>query len=328
MSSAVAKAFQLSTFVRNIFGMCPFHILSASSSSSSGSGQPRLVARITLLSAYLPVLLCLAMVTLFCVASLQMMAKEKMDGTPVLDEDLFGSSGVAFSGSVTFVVLGMTMLTNALTYVYLILVTFLKRDSWLRIFQDTLKLIEKLQEKYEVKCHTLRLRVASEAVLAAVLVYHGWFVYQFWDVLSGNIHDFAMPLVYIVWTYSATLSTLDLIISLQLLREIFHLLQRIPANRYDTEMFLSFFKTLDLMEEISQCHGLREVVNIGNQQFIILSQLFVLVYQIESFAEVNFEILFGTISVIPRAVNLIALAIFGSLLSESVGGCKWGSEIA
>lgn len=302
MSLKVLKALQLSTIARNIFGMCPykFHM---------DQKDPLEVVQITTSSAYLPLLLFFITEILFLLAMSQLAVQSDDNGQ---------TAGYSVTGSITFIVLAMSLLTNFITYTFSVLVTFFKRDSFLKNFQTIISIYDKLDKDYNVQMNHGRLTLLSNSVLASNFIYDLSYVFLFISVINVT-KTFAMPLIYFVQTISGTLSCYDLINTIVLLCEIFELMEKkIPRKKYNTEMFITFFEALDLLEEIGTCQGMRECMNVGNEVFIILSQLFVLVYQVESDMPSYGMILFGIMSILPRVVNLFALARYGSKLTERV----------
>lgn len=312
MSSEVLDALQYSTILRNIFGACPYYI-------TRKGKDPATYARITALSFLLPLLVYFTNLALFFTAIIIMEIAQKKHGIPIYDDNLFGA-GASTKTSITAIVLGMSVATNLITYTFIVFVTILKRNSWLKVFQETIEIFDILDKNYGAKCDAFMLKVSSNGILIVALIYHTFSYYVFATFVDSGPRNYIFSaIVYFVEVLGSTLATFDLICVLNLKCILFDLMRKkISSDKYDSELFLTFFKTLDLVEGISLCQGSRECVNIGNQLFVIISQLFVITYQIESHGTMNVPVLFGTVGLLPRIFNLGLIAIYGSKMSDSV----------
>lgn len=313
MSLKVVKVLQFSISFRNVFGLCPFSL-------RTDQKVARNQSEVTIESVYLPILGLIITLVVYSLAIYNIIILHVRDGVPFLNEDVFGND-LTTPSSVSFIVLGIAGTMNFLSYILVVLVTFFNRHSWLRIFQETMVIFDKLDKDYSVHCDTLRLRLITNGILAVSIIFHCCFAYYFAPVISFSSVSLTLPVVYLVLTMCTTLSTFDLISTISLLTEIFELHLGIPRHKYNTEMFLTFFESLDLLEDVGNSHGLRECFNSTNQVFGILSHLFIAVYHIQQYGTVNMLFLFGIISAIPRVINLFSIAFFGSLLTTSVS-CK------
>lgn len=215
-------------------------------------------------------------------------------------------------------VLVVTAGTNLISQAFSVLVTFFKRESWLWIFLESLESVDDLIRNFGVHFNSSRLRASANATCLFVLIYHAVVIFQYRDMMTGNSQNYITCVLYYYWICGATLSTFDLVFSMIINRQIFEEMRGIPRGKYSTEMLLTFFQAVDLLDDISQCHGLRECINIGNQFLNILAYLFVLVYQVDRLGTTDTIVVFCIISVLPRVFCVIALAISGSMLNKSV----------
>lgn len=315
MSNAVAEALQFTTLIRNVFGMCPYFI-------QTKNRQPKDFVRITFWSKYVLLLGHFTTMAFFLGVVVVVQTAQSNSDISVFDEKLFGPDTAA-SQSITAVVLLMSLFFNLVTYTFSVLFTFFKRHSWLRLIRQTLLTFDKLDKDYGVKCDAFHLKISSNGLVCGAIFFHCIMCYTFASYLDGDRSYILKTAVYFIETVSSTLSTFDLISAMNLLREIFDMMRsKIGREKYNGELVMSYFDTLDLVDDISGCQGTRECLNVGNQLFIILSQLFVIGCQIQSSggSSVNAPVVFGILGIIPRVVNLTVLAVYGSLLRDSVGG--------
>lgn len=310
-SYELAKVLQFSNGIRNFFGSTPFYIY-------LDSKEPQTMIRITQLSIITPILVFFfSLLGLVLGAYIQVGVNLELRNSTTTSE-IIGME--VAQGSVSMVIVQMTIVTTLIAYIMSNTVTLRKRENWRLFMISVLEITRKLDEKYNQKFNTFRTARLLRVVLSTLLTYHLIFIILF-EVfyISGSESYYLIPLTFFIESVTASMTAFDLINAMYLLDHIYTLFGQVNVQLMDEEFLDDFTSSLSLIELVSHNQGYRELYSIANEFIMILSQSFYAFYGlVQTTAVGNSAFLMGMGSVVPRLMKLGTLAYRGEQVPKSV----------
>lgn len=242
----LAKVLRFSNLVRNVFGASPFFF-------DTEALKAKDIVRVTFLSTWPPLFLFVFCLIGLVLGSYLQYLSNISHGNPsaVVDNDVMGVQFV--EGSITMIIMQMTILSTLYTYIMAIIVTRLKRKNWCRFMVSILELVDKLDTRYQQKFDSIAVRNRLTIVMSTLLLYHFLFFIIFqWFIVPGMDSYYLIPICYTIESITASMTAVDILNSMIILGNIFNMLGEIPVNRKDEEFFGDYASAMDLIEAVGQ----------------------------------------------------------------------------
>lgn len=315
MAQEIARDLKVSNRLVNFFGMCPYILDSAAQS-------PDKSVKMTKLSVYVPILISVANIFIFIYGLNQTYSQD--DATRKitdLNEKKFGFK-MEF-GSLTVVILEMNFFLNVLNYILTSIVSFSNRQQMTRITAKIFKMHNILYHNYNIKAwNSSSMACKVNSITTLILFLHSLQVLIYMVLTDNEGVNLKVGFAYSFLSISASLATFDYTLTMYLLNRIFYgLSQRQHGEHSDLQFIQMFFESLDLLEDLGQSYGSRELFNFGTEFTDILSQLFIIFYIIMYNPAVGPIIFFNLTKLLPLVIKTVILSYYGSLFEVSVSKC-------
>lgn len=297
--------------------MCPYYV-------DPTARDPTKIVRITRGSVYLPFLTQVAVLLLFFAGFYQQLEElRKTNKLGAFDDDTFRPLGITMAiGSLILVVLQLNFSTSFIIYNATVWITYRNRHEMARISSKIYVIFDHLHQRYGATWSPKRLGLVVNWTTFVIISYHVIVIGLFTIFLNGNRADWfvMLPLSYLLQLIASSISTLDNILIMFLLNQIFELFESAPLSKHNRSFLQTFYESLDLLEEMSQSYGFREFLNVANEYFEILTQTFFVFFVVMNTTGSSWPmILMAANNILPRAMKLLLVAHYGENINESVG---------
>lgn len=304
----LAKVLRRTNLLQNVFGASPYLI-------NVDSKEPEQMVLVTKFSKWAPVLLFVACVTILTIGSF-------IQYTVDVDSLQSGIPGIEFSeGSVSLIIMQMTIFSTFLNYVFSNLLTVLRRQNFRNCLVSILTLVREFEQTYHKPYDPRGLAVGHWFALIFLPTYFLLYFFYF-DAFIFNASEsyYLVPLGFMIENITSAMTAVDICAPIHILGDFFDMFAKVPQCQMDEQFFTHFTTTINLFETIGQNHGYRECFSIGNEFFVVLSQTFYTLYGMsQTKGPINPRIIYMAIGgILPRAGKVIYVALRGSVAMHSV----------
>lgn len=242
----LARVLRLSNLIRNIFGASPFLF-------DIDALKPKDIVRVSFWSTWPPIVIFVVTIaSLFCGSFLQYRTN-KLQGDANIVSDHGGLGVDMTEGSITMIIMQMTILSTLYAYIMAIVVTRLKRKNWCTFMVNVLEIVDKLDTRYQQKFDSISVRNRLWMVLSTLLIYHFLFFFVFQTfIVPGMDSYYLIPISYTVESITASMTAIDVLNTMIILGNLFEMFENIPGDRMDEEFFADFSSVMDLIEAVGQ----------------------------------------------------------------------------